>query len=232
MKTLLLILLVMVSGFFGLADDLAKKSDPALPSIETDPLRKGWLRAEEAAQKIDPLLKSIRDTLPKGWSVEYDKETSFLLISRDEPVSATIVGPNGPPFQDPQISKYWFAFRVKEFVTPAKYQQWVAENAKIEKEARTIYDDFEKRGLLGRGERLRPVTDADKETATRYDDLINSKGVFPDFCFQDICLSWERGGPEDWNTCTLFIKDDRIRGECDQMKEKVVKLFSKYQAPN
>lgn len=199
-----------------------------------------FVRAGDAEQKSEPLLQHIRATLSKGWTVKYEKDTSCLTVERDEPVSGGLGLPNMPAPSMERVSqmyvmrpmnRYSFSFRVMDFVTPAQYQRWVAENAEVEKKARVIYDDFEKRRLLGKGGRLEPRTDEDKAAAARHKELTASEHALPDFYFQKLSVRWVWGAPAAENNgwVSFYVDDDRIRGECDQVREKVLKLFSKYQ---
>lgn len=190
------------------------------------------MRAEEAQQKVGPLLQSIRAALPKGWSVTYDAEYSYLEIQHDEPVVGTFYAPNMSVDDfKPKLSTYQFSFRVVNYVTPAQYQRWFTENAKTQKEADVIFADFEKRHLYGKGDKLWPKTDADKAAAARYEELIKSKRDLPDFYFQEISIRWLYGSPEMDGLQKFHVKDERIRGECSKVRERVSKLFSKYPDP-
>jgi len=200
------------------------------------------VRAGDADPKSEPLLQGIRATLPKGWTAKYEKDTSCLTVERDEPVSGGLGLPNMPAPPMERVSqmyvmgpmqRYSFSFRVMDFVTPAQYQRWVGENAEVEKKARVIYDDFEKRRLLGKGGRLEPRTDGDKAAAARHKELTASKHALPDFYFKKLSVRWVWGAPAAENNgwVSFYVDDDRIRGECDQVREKVLKLFSNYQDP-
>ena len=238
MRILFFSTLFIVSGVLVCAADAAEKGHVLLQGTVPGSLKKRWMRAEAAVPKVEALLQKIRATLPKGWSVAYEKENSCLEITRDDPVLGNVLLPNLPPpdleGSRSKMETYSFVFRVVDFVTPAHYQIWVKENSRVEKEARLIWDDFKKRRLLKKGERLAPKTDEDRVAAKRYEELIESKHDLPDFYFQQISMQWLRNSPppaeRGWSG-RLYVSDDSTREECERVRENVVKLLAKYEEP-
>jgi hypothetical protein len=186
-----------------------------------------------AAKESDPqptinrLLSKVRAELPKGWTASYEKKGKSIEVSRNEQVLATSALPNAPPFVKPVPTKFKFSLRVVATVDSARYRELSAENAKIQKESKALYDDLIKRGVDHKFDSFIPKSKDDKADVARYEALQKSLHRLPDFYFDDISLEWGLNAPDNPD---ISISDDRDHKECTKVREKVGKLLTKYDA--
>jgi hypothetical protein len=236
MKTLFLAILLLASALPGRAEDLGQEIEPLLQGIRAA-LPKGWT-VKFAKETLVPVKLTRIETDKFGKKVEVEREELWdlnregfwlLMIERDEPVAcgSALDSTNGAT--ETKMEQYSFGFSVGDFVTFGQHQQGTAENAEIQKKADVIYDDFARRRQLNKGATLWAKTDADKVAVARYDELIKSKHDLPDFYFQKASLWWQWGSPQGF--APSYVKDDRQRAECEQAREKVLKMLSKYPEP-
>jgi hypothetical protein len=71
-------------------------------------------------------------------------------------------------------------------------------------------------------------TDEEKRAVARYEGLKNSLHFLPSYYFRDISLQWGIGSP-DMPMPAIYVTDERIRDECTQIQNKVLKLLSSYE---
>jgi len=185
-------------------------------------------RGRQQEGSANQLLKNIRAELPKGWSATYDREYSWLEVSRDESVSSLSGLPNSPLNEKPERRIFAFAFRVVPVVSPGEYHRWSTENAKVQKELTALYEGLVKRRVSQKFDSFIPGTDTERTDVARYNALKASLHILPDFYFRDISLRWGLGSPGD----AINISDDKIRDECSRVQERVLKLLSKYRDAN
>ena len=184
-------------------------------------------RGGQQERTANELLKNVRAELPKGWSATYDKEYSWLEVSRDEAVSSMSGLPNSPLYEKPERRIFRFAFRVMPAVSPDEYHRWSTENAKIQKQATALYEDLVKRRVSQKFDSFMPRTDSERTDVARYEALKASLHILPDFYFHDISLRWQLGSP---GAHAIIITEDKIRDECTRVQKRVMKLLSKYDA--
>ena len=179
-------------------------------------------------QAVNDLLGKIRSQLPKGWAVSYDKKYGWLEVDRDEAALAqqTYINMNPDDMGKPIQIRYGFAFRVEDAVSPTKYHRLKVENAKIQKQVIALCEDLEKRHVYQKFDSFLASTPSEEVVVARYNSLKNSLHHLPDFYFRNISLSW--GGLSLSEETELYIIDDKIREECEQVRQNVVKLLSKY----
>jgi hypothetical protein len=211
-----------------------KSSMPAFPLLMKNLLLTilvlGLILSASAGQQdqtANALLANVRAELPKGWTASYDEEDSILRVSRDEMVSSSSTAPNLPMNEKPERRKFSFSFRVGPGVSPAEHRRLSTENAKIQKEASAIYEDLVKKRVPHKFDSFLPDTDSERATVARYEALKKSLHDLPDYYFRDISLQWVWGSPR---IPRIFVRDDKIRDECAQVRERVVKLLSIYNA--
>lgn len=185
-----------------------------------------FAHGEDLEPMVNLLLREVRGELTKGWTASYDKKYAWLAISREEAVSSFSTLPNGPPDEKPEMTKFVFPFRIMAAIPPNEHRRLMAENAQIQREANTLYEDLKRRGLQQKFDSFGWKTDDDKRDVARYEALKKSWHSLPEFYFRDISLRWEHGSPE---FPAIDIIDERIREECRRVQKKVLKLLTAYE---
>jgi hypothetical protein len=131
------------------------------------------------------LLRIVRAELPKGWSASYDKEYSWLEISRDEAVSTILGIINGPPGQKPERRKFLFAFRIVSGITVSEYRRLSAENVRVHEEANELFEQLVKMRIRRKFDSFLGRTDEEKKAVARYEGLKSSLHSLPSYYFRD-----------------------------------------------
>jgi len=180
--------------------------------------------AEDVSNKtVDKLLTAIRAELPKGWSVSYKQDDAWLEIIRNKKVLSLPALPNSNPSEKPKKTSFIFAFRIVPLVSPAKHKLISAENAAIT----ALYEDLVRRNIPRKYDSFSPQNEEDKKLVSQYEALKRPVRSLPDFYFQDISLKWAFNSP---NNPIVRVADDRIREECNEVQQKVVRLLTKYES--
>lgn len=190
-------------------------------------------RGEIPERSVQPLLQSIRAGLPKGWTARYGKETSWLAISRDQPIAIDSTSPNSPPptlpndheIEIPRLREYCFAFRLRPLVPLVEHLRLSAENARIKKEACALYEKLVAMNTIRKFDSFSSRTNEQQTAVARYEALQKSWQILPVFYFRDIGLWWGFNSPDN---LIMIPADERIRAECIQVREKITALLSKY----
>ena len=178
-------------------------------------------------KSVHELLQKVRAELPKGWTARYDKEYSWLEVSRDESVLALSAVPNGSPDEKSERWQFRFSFRVLPFVPHLEYQRLSVENEKIQKKAHEIYEALGKRHVDQKFDNFFPKTDEDKQMVAQYEALKKSLHRLPNFYFRDIGLDWLFNSPDNPK---IDVLDEGVRDECENVRNIVISLLSKYDA--
>ena len=196
--------------------------------IEDSRASAGNTPGKQPEPTVDRLLRVIRAELPEGWTASYDKEGSWLKVSRDEPVLSFSALPNRPAGgEKPERRTFVFAFHVAAVVHPAEYHRLRAENAKIQEKVTALYKELVRKKVSGKFDDFLPSTDEEKASVAQYETLKESLHPLPDFYFNDISLEWGFNSPV---RPIISVTDDHLRDECKGVQEKVIKLLSKYDA--
>ena len=139
-------------------------------------------------QTVDELLRQIRVQLPKGWAANFDKEHSWLEVSRDEPVMSLSPLPNGPAFEQPEKRQFSVAFRVMPAVPPDEHRRLSAENTNIQREITALYEELSRRNIPRKFDAFLPRDDSEKAAVARYEAFKKAWHDLPDYYFRDIGL--------------------------------------------
>jgi beta-lactamase regulating signal transducer with metallopeptidase domain len=177
-------------------------------------------RVEVTPETVAELTKKIAAVLPEGWKVAYDKETSWLAISRDEPVMATTNAPSIGAHEEPKLKKYQFELRVEPLVPLVEYRRRVVEKAEIEKQIEALGQKLRTMKVPAAKTSFSGRTEEEKALVAQYDQLLKAQPQLPDFYFKDVSLS------RAWNY-TMPV-NARQRLEFRQLEEKIEKLFTAY----
>jgi len=171
---------------------------------------------------VNILTHEIRESIPKGWTVSYDKPNSLVRVTRDEPVLIATGGFNTDGRDVPVKDQYEFWLSVSARMPSEEYRRLKIEDAETKKEMSALYDDLRHRGVQGMGDEFNPENASDKVLVKRYDALKASLHDLPEFYFQDLDIRTEPW----WNSESIV--DDKIRDESKRIKEQVLKLLSCY----
>lgn len=174
---------------------------------------------------INRLMSKVTEQLPEGWTASYDKEHAWLEVRRKEAASTTSALPNQSPCEKPKQESFAFAFRVlATALSREEHRRLSDENAKIRKEASSLYEELVRRRVPHKFDSFQPIADNDKTAVTRYEALKRSLHSLPDFYFDDIGLVWGFNSPD---APIIHVTDDRVLDECTRVQEKIVRLLSK-----
>jgi serine/threonine protein kinase len=176
-------------------------------------------------QTVDALLQQIGVQLPKGWTAAYDKEHSWLEVSRDEPVMSLSSLPNGPAGEQPVKRVFCVAFRVMPAVLPDEHRRLSAENTNIEREITALYNELTRRNIPCKFDSFVPRDDSEKAAVARYEAFKQARRDLPDYYFRDIGLQQPVFGSP---YASVSVTDDLVRDECARVEQDVLKLLSKY----
>jgi hypothetical protein len=182
-------------------------------------------RADESGASIDKLLLTVREEIPSTWSVFYEKQYNWLEISRNTSVMAASARPNLSVGEKADLKQFSFAFRVSPKMPPEEHQKLMAENVIIQNKAYLIYDDLIKRHVSHVFDEFSPETEEDKKLVDQYDSFKKSLHDIPEFYFHEISLKWIVNSP---NNPVMSPIDSKTQVECDDIRDKVANLLSKY----
>jgi hypothetical protein len=130
-------------------------------------------RYSEFAPSLNELMRRIKAVLPLGWSVGYDPDTGWLSVTRDQEFMAysePIINP-GPTRSAPAMESYWIGFRVRPFVSIARYSELKAQNEAIVRKAHPLYGTLVARGVNRSFGSFWPKTDEDKRDVALCDAM-------------------------------------------------------------
>ncbi len=185
------------------------------------------VHAKISSETTDALEERVRAALPKGWRVSYDKNDTFLQITRTKKALAFTAYPNQPPEQEPEMASFALSFRVVPRVSLEEYNRLSVENKKTNQEIEALYKILESRGLSQKFDSFLADKEEDKKLVDQYDKLRKSLHDLPDFYFRDISLKWIYGSAD---FPLVHMQDENIQKECEEVRDKIVKLFDQYEA--
>lgn len=178
---------------------------------------------------VAKLQAAIRNILPEGWSVSYEKETHWLEIKRREPLLVLSALPNSSPDQTPQRGEFLFAFRVRKLLPMSEYQQQHSINRRLAARLGMLYDKLVKRRVSQKFDSFAPVTEEDKALVEEYEKVKAAAPYdLPDFFYDDISLDWAYNDPKN---PVCIPADNALEKECREVLGEVTKLLSTYEPP-
>jgi hypothetical protein len=184
------------------------------------------VQAKITREATDALEELIRAELPRGWRVSYVKVDKCLKVTRIKKDLSRSVFPNQPPDEQDERRSFALAFRIHPLVSQEEYRRLAGENARISQEMEKLYEILDGRGMSRKFDTFFPEKEEDKMLVQRYEALRKSIHDLPDFHFRDISLTWIYGS-SDFPLISMI--DESVQKECDDVREKVVKLFRKYE---
>lgn len=109
-------------------------------------------------------------------------------------------------------------------VSPLEYRRLATENIRIRTELHALYECLVKRRVGQKFDSFFSHNDEDKKLVAHYEARKKSLNRLPDFYFRNISLEWVH------NPSPRNIVEDRNATGCEQVRCKVLKLLSKYNA--
>jgi len=188
-------------------------------------------RGEPTGKNVQELLRTIRSKIPEGWTASYQKQYSWLEISRRKSVLGDYPAPSclgDYPQKNMVRGRVSFSFRITEGVSPVEYKRMSVENAPVLKNLNALTADLEKRNVrTDKDGSYVPRTDPDKQLVDQYNALKKTLHHVPGYYFRNISLDLEGFPGED--SFSFIPQDNQVLEECGRVRKTLIKLLSKYE---
>lgn len=172
------------------------------------------------AATVEALVKDLKDRIPQGWSIAYDKDNAMIEVDRDHETLCDSVAINGSPFDKPEKVKVKLALEIVPFVSSVQYKRLDAENKQLQKKLDVIDKELRAGGAFAGKDGYMNAGHGDAAEISYYNGLKKKLHAVPEFRYRDISLD-TLDGP--WVPI-----DDAVAQEYREVIKKIEGALEKY----